>query len=250
MEAECDPISRVMGGCNERTTIYEWVWDTSFETPRLQLDNRNLEVKFHPGYSIGTAAIRGNKMMSKGRHHYWEVKMITPVYGTDVMVGVGTKKADLTSTTDSFCSLLGRDNESWGYSYRGYIQHSGQFKEYTACFKQGSIVGVHLDTWRGTLQFFLDRKPLGIAFTGLRGMELYPMVCSTAAKSRMKVTYSCSMPASLQMECLSILRPVQKAYLNTAFPGLKYLSQSIFAEILQKTNVRKLSETAITDVLA
>lgn len=178
-------------------SAYEWSWDTSFETPRLQLDDKNLEVKFHPGYSVGTAAIRGNKMMSKGRHHYWEVKMITPVYGTDVvcielnvfivpvelcrylfidfviqlavpihfynyqMVGVGTKKADLTSTMDSFCSLLGRDNESWGYSYKGFIQHSGQFKEYAACFKQGSLVGVHLDTWKGTLQFFLNRKPLG-----------------------------------------------------------------------------------------
>lgn len=77
------------------------------------------------------------------------------------MVGVGTQKADLTSTTESFCSLLGRDAESWGYSYRGYLQHNGQTKEYTACFKQGSLVGVYLDTWKGTLQFFLDRKPLG-----------------------------------------------------------------------------------------
>lgn len=74
----------------------------------------------------------------------------------------------------------------------------------------------------------------GIAFTGLRGLELYPMVCSTAAKSKMRITYSCSVPASLQMECLAILRPIQKAYLNAAFPGLKYLSQSVFAEILQK----------------
>lgn len=194
------------------------------------------------------------------------------------MVGVGTKKADLTSTMDSFCSLLGRDGESWGYSYRGFIQHSGQFKAYSACFKQGSVVGVHLDTWKGTLQFFLDRKPLGewlewkerisgafvcvfyleniivlwciiynclynctmyqcrlgIAFTGLRGLELYPMVCSTAAKSKMRITQSCSMPASLQMECLSMLNPFQRAYLNAAFPALKYLSQSVFAEVLQR----------------
>ena len=78
------------------------------------------------------------------------------------MVGIGTKKADLTSTMECFCSLLGRDCESWGYSYRGYIQHAGQTKVYTSCFKQGSSVGVYLDTWKGTLQFFLDRKPLGM----------------------------------------------------------------------------------------
>ncbi|XP_008214405.1 SPRY domain-containing SOCS box protein 3 isoform X1 [Nasonia vitripennis] len=220
--------------CSHNNQIPEWTWDQSFETPKLQLGKRNMEVKFHPGYSVGTAGIRGNKPLSRNRHHYWEVKMITAVYGTDVMVGVGTKKADLKSTTESFCSLLGRDAESWGYSYRGYLQHNGQTKEYKACFKQGSLVGVYLDTWKGTLQFFLDRKPLGIAFTGLRGLELYPMICSTAAKSKMKLTCSCSMPASLQIDCLSMLRPIQRAYLKTAFPGLNYLSRSIFADLLQK----------------
>lgn len=77
------------------------------------------------------------------------------------MVGVGTNKADLTSPVNCFCSLLGKDSESWGYSYKGFLQHRGQLKEYSACFKQGSVVGVHFDSWRGTLQFFLDRKPLG-----------------------------------------------------------------------------------------
>ena len=82
---------------------------------------------------------------------------------------------------------------------------------------------------------------IGIAFTGLRNLELYPMVCSTAAKSKMKVTYSCSMPASLQLECLSMLQPVQRAYLNAAFPGLKYLSKSVFAELLQKPKGKNLN---------
>lgn len=27
----------------------------------------------------------------------------------------------------------------------------------------GSIIGVHLDMWKGTLQFYLNRKPLGSA---------------------------------------------------------------------------------------
>lgn len=65
--------------------VYEWEWDSAFENPRLQLDEKKLQVKFHPGYSMGTAGVRGNKPMSGGRHHYWEVKMMTPVYGTDVV---------------------------------------------------------------------------------------------------------------------------------------------------------------------
>ena len=76
------------------------------------------------------------------------------------MVGVGTSKANL-NEEDMFCSLLGKDRESWGYSYKGYIQHDGKTKGYTSCFGQGNLVGVHLDTWKGHLQFFLNRKPLG-----------------------------------------------------------------------------------------
>ncbi|KAK2583536.1 hypothetical protein KPH14_009491 [Odynerus spinipes] len=219
--------------CGEKN-VHEWAWDDNFVSTTSELCERNLEVRFHPQFSIGTAVVRGNTPMTKGRHHFWEIKMVTPVYGTDVMVGVGTDKVDLTGIGETFCSLLGRDRESWGFSYKGYIQHGGETRVYSGCFGQGSLVGVHLDTWKGTLQFFLNRKPLGIAFTGLRNTVLYPMVSSTAAKSKIRITYCCSMPVSLQMDCLSMLRPSQRAYLSAAFPGLRYLSESIFADILQK----------------
>lgn len=78
------------------------------------------------------------------------------------MVGVGTNKVDLNSTKHVFCSFLGLDQESFGFSYRGYIQHAGEKRSYGPCFGQGSLVGIYLDTWRGTLEFFLNRKPLGI----------------------------------------------------------------------------------------
>ena len=150
------------------------------------------------------------------------------------MVGVGTSKVNLHSTTTSFCSLLGLDQESFGFSYVGYIQHCGKKRNYGSFFGEGSLVGVHLDMWRGTLEFWLNRKPLGIAFTGLRDIMLYPMVCSTAAHSKMRLTYSCSVPASLQTECLAVLKPSHKAYLTAVYPGLRYLSESIFASILQR----------------
>lgn len=74
---------------------------------------------------------------------------------------------------------------------------------------------------------------LGIAFTGLRDFMLYPMVCSTAAQSKMRLTCSCSVPVSLQVTCLSVLKSSHRAYLSTMFPGLRYLTQSIFADILK-----------------
>ncbi|KAK1118426.1 hypothetical protein K0M31_015125 [Melipona bicolor] len=218
--------------CGE-SNVHEWTWDKENAAYTIILSENNLEVKFHNGYSYGTAAVRGTKVLEKGRHHYWEVKMLTSIYGTDIMVGVGTNKVDLNSTKHVFCSFLGLDQESFGFSYRGYIQHAGEKRNYGPCFGQGSLVGIYLDTWRGTLEFFLNRKPLGIAFTGLRDLVLYPMVCSTAAQSKIRLTYSCSVPVSLQVTCLSVLKSSHRAYLSTMFPGLRYLTQSIFADILK-----------------
>ena len=62
---------------------------------------------FHPNYSSGTAAIRGTESMTRGQH-YWEVKMSTPVYGTDMMVGIGTGDASLNHMANKFESLLGQ----------------------------------------------------------------------------------------------------------------------------------------------
>lgn len=55
------------------------------------------------------------------------------------------------------------------------------------------------------------------------------------AKCEMKLTYSCSIPVSLQTACLAVLSPFQKAYLSKAFPGLRYISENIFADILQRS---------------
>ena len=75
------------------------------------------------------------------------------------MIGVGTGKTSFES--ECYLSLLGQDSESWGLSYRGYIQHGGDKRDYCPGFIQGNLIGIHLDTWKGTLQFFVDRKPLG-----------------------------------------------------------------------------------------
>ena len=49
----------------------------------------SIQVRFHLEYSSGTAAVRGTKPLSEG-HHYWEILMQSAVYGTDMMVGLGT----------------------------------------------------------------------------------------------------------------------------------------------------------------
>lgn len=77
------------------------------------------------------------------------------------MVGVGTMDLDLNKYRHKFCSLVGRDSDSWGLSYTGMLHHKGHKQTYSTKFGQGTIIGVHLDMWHGTLSFYKNRKPLG-----------------------------------------------------------------------------------------
>ncbi|BES97206.1 SPRY domain-containing SOCS box protein [Nesidiocoris tenuis] len=213
--------------CSEDVNSHEWAWDTEAASPSTLLSKQNREVRFHPNYSSGTAAIRGDTAFCRGNVYYWEIKMLTCLYGTDVMVGVGTKAAELNGSPYQFCSLLGSDKESWGFSYTGRLQHNSKTEFYGPPFGKGSVIGIYLDMWKGTLEFFLNRRPLGIAFRSLRNSVLYPMVCSTAAQSGMRVTLSVSHPVSLKLLSLQALRSDQEALKQLlAVPGLRrYLSK-------------------------
>lgn len=66
----------------------EWRWDSNVY-PSTSLKHEGREVLFHPDYSCGTAAARGETILQNGGEHFWEVKMTSAVYGTD-MVGFQT----------------------------------------------------------------------------------------------------------------------------------------------------------------
>ncbi|XP_071445083.1 uncharacterized protein [Hetaerina americana] len=185
----------------------------------IQLMSDNRQVMFHPSYSSGTVAVRGQHPLEPGMHHYWEVKILTSLYGTDMMVGVGTAEVDLHKDIFKYCSLLGEDNESWGYSYNGNLQHGGE-KTYNGYpFGLGSIIGVHVDLWHGKLEFFLNRKPLGVAFSNLHGKTLYPMASSTAAKSGIRLIHASSHPHTLLLSCTRALGIASEAALYENHPN-------------------------------
>ncbi|XP_004873751.2 SPRY domain-containing SOCS box protein 3 isoform X4 [Heterocephalus glaber] len=194
--------------CGEEDEYFDWVWDDLNKSSATLLSCDNRKVNFHMEYSCGTAAIRGTKELGDGQH-FWEIKMTSPVYGTDMMVGIGTSDVDLDKYQHTFCSLLGRDEDSWGLSYTGLLHHKGDKTSFSSRFGQGSIIGVHLDTWHGTLTFFKNRKCIGVAATRLQNKKFYPMVCSTAAKSSMKVIRSCASMTSLQYLCCYRLRQLR-----------------------------------------
>lgn len=103
------------------------------------------------------------------------------------MFGICTKKARLHA--DSFVNMLGEDENGWGLSHKGILWHNGQWKSYTKPFRENesTTIGMLYDGNLGTLSYYKDGVYLGVAFSGLNKLheELYPMVCSTAAKTEM-----------------------------------------------------------------
>jgi len=209
---------------------YSWIWDTDNKSSDVLVQNNSREVYFHPDYSCGTAAIRGKRQLNEGEEHYWEIKMSSAVYGTDMMIGVGASTVDLNKYKSQFCSIIGKDTDSWGISYFGTLHHNGKTKEYTRKFERGSIIGCHLDLWKGTLSFYKNGEPLGIAFDGLLGKKLYPLISSTAARTKMKLLCSYNTNFSLQYLCCKQISENMNLYgesvANLPIPkGLKrYLS--------------------------
>lgn len=228
--------------CGKEITGCDWSWDADAVTAATVLRHHNLEVHFHPCYSSGTAAVRGSRPLQQGHVYYWEIKMLTPLYGTDVMVGVGTKKVALDKCAHQFCSLLGSDSESWGFSYTGSLHHNGKVESYGPPFGKGSTIGIYLDLWEGTLEFFLDRRPLGIAFRSLQKCELFPMVCSTAAQSAMRITCCISQPVSLKLLSLRALSTYEDSFRYLLdVPGLrKYIADSWWMPVV--TRSQKISD--------
>ncbi|XP_077357981.1 SPRY domain-containing SOCS box protein 3 isoform X2 [Festucalex cinctus] len=193
--------------CGEDDDDFDWVWDERVKSSGVFLSCDDRKVSFHSDYSCGTAAIRGTRELAEGQH-FWEVKMTSPVYGTDMMVGIGTAEVNLEKFKYNFGSLLGHDEDSWGLSYTGLLQHKGEKVNFSSRFGQGSIIGLHLDTWHGTLTIYKNRRCVGVAATRLQNKKLYPMLCSTAAKSSMKVIRACYTPTSLQYLCCTRLRQI------------------------------------------
>lgn len=77
------------------------------------------------------------------------------------MVGLGTNKVNMADSLFTFTSFLGRDGESYGLSYTGALRHNATVTRENVGFCKGSIIGVKVDLWQGTLEFYLNRKSQG-----------------------------------------------------------------------------------------
>lgn len=205
--------SRLIPGFNEYQPD-NWCWDRDNKSCDVQLSTNQLAAYFHidpVDESQGTAGVRGTEGFSEGEF-YWEVIFTEPMFGTSVMVGIGTNMALLHLDNYQYVNMLGLDDHSWGLSYKGTIWEKGKYKKYCEPFyDKDTKIGILLNLYQGTLTFFKNGINLGVAFNDLHkvGLALYPMSSSTTAETEVELGIRTSRKYRLQDKCLStILRSV------------------------------------------
>lgn len=149
----------------------------------------------HP-VAQSTDCIRGKVGLTKGLH-IWEIYWPTRQRGTHAVVGVASGEAPLHSV--GYQSLVGSTEQSWGWDLgRNKLYHDSKNCAgitYPAILKNDEAFLVPdkflvaLDMDEGTLSFIVDQQYLGIAFRGLKGKKLYPVVSAVWGHCEITMRY-------------------------------------------------------------
>lgn len=153
----------------------------------------------HP-VAQSTDCIRGKVGYTRGLH-VWRIHWPARQRGTHAVVGVATAEASLHSV--GYTALVGSDSESWGWDLgRNRLYHDGKnrpastpaptypcFLEPDESFVLPDSLTVILDMDEGTLSFMVDGQYLGVAFRGLKGKRLYPIVSAVWGHCEVSIRY-------------------------------------------------------------
>lgn len=149
----------------------------------------------HP-VAQSTDCIRGKVGYTRGLH-VWEINWSTRQRGTHAVVGVATEDAALHSV--GYQSLVGSNGDSWGWDlgrnklYHDVKNNPGVTYPSLLNSDENFVVPdtflVVLDMDEGTLSFVVDGQYLGVAFRGLKGKKLYPIVSAVWGHCEITMKY-------------------------------------------------------------
>ncbi|VDK67244.1 unnamed protein product [Onchocerca ochengi] len=158
-------------------------------------DDDRLTFHRHP-VAQSTDSIRAKIGFSKG-FHVWQIQWPQRQRGTHASVGVATKAASLHAV--GYTSLIGSNSESYGWDLiRNKCYHDSKNTNgwsYPKCALRDEnrlapdqfYCILNMD--EGYLAFASDADYYGIAFTGLKGRELYPTVSAVWGHCEITMKY-------------------------------------------------------------
>lgn len=151
----------------------------------------------HP-VAQSTDCIRTKQGYTKGIH-LWELNWNSRQRGTHAIIGVATDKSPLHCV--GYQSLIGSNGESWGWDLgRNRACHNTKATNipppvYPKMLKPDESFVVSdtfmmcLDMDEGTLSFLADGQYLGVAFRGLKGKKVYPIVSAVWGHCEITMRY-------------------------------------------------------------
>ncbi|KAF2883784.1 hypothetical protein ILUMI_22370 [Ignelater luminosus] len=150
---------------------------------------------------ISTDCVRGRVGIQNGIHAwkiYWNAASRDPYS----IIGVATKDTPLHS--DEVGVLVGGDNCSWGWDVQStMLYHNShpdqgaiypQFMEHSVRLVVPNEIAMLLNMNEGTLSYYVKGCYLGVAFKGLAGLKLYPIINVTSQHTQVRMEYLGSLP--------------------------------------------------------
>lgn len=169
-------------------------WNKNDSSPNISV-NEESEFIFNKSLNnLSTDCIRGKYGFERGIHA-WDITWKTSERGPFAIVGVATSKSLLHETGVKV--LVGNSNESWGWDLDTNLLYHNSVEgvRYPRFLKEGVTLAVPetvtlmLDMDQGTLSYIVDRRFLGVAFSGLQDLKLYPIVNVVNGQSEICMAY-------------------------------------------------------------
>ena len=204
---------------NEEESVF-WKWELPpriLSHPEIKHEDDGRTLTFHPITSFGCVAVLGTTRLSENAIHCFEVEFYPPYFGEARTVGVGSKQALLHykhrtcryADTNTYESLVGLNDNSWGLNYDGYLLHR---KSKKLLFDRSLYdsdaplrIRVTYDSCSNILLYHVNGQNLGVAFENVN-KSVYPMLCSSGRKTRVKLLWHKSFAGTLQSMCRSVIR--------------------------------------------
>lgn len=151
----------------------------------------------HP-VAQSTDCIRGKQGYERGLH-VWQITWNERQRGTHAVVGVGDGQCMLHCA--GYCSLVGNSKQSWGWDigrmklfHDNKIHNLNNAPSYPSTGKEENFSVPNtflmvLDMDEGTLSYVVDGQYLGVAFGGLKGKKLYPMISAVWGHCEVTLKY-------------------------------------------------------------
>ena len=186
--------SSLQNGCKDL-----WMWSSDAKTANVTLDDKDPnKAIFNAPQKLDSskvnvherAVVLGTVPMNTGSH-YWEVKLHKEEQHQDTFIalGVATDKAIIHNFPCSAHDYI-QDTNIWVMSSNSALFHKGMARvDYTKPFylEKETVIGLFLNKDQGTLSYYKDGHPLGIAFEGLDGIkdDLFPYATCMTGKMEM-----------------------------------------------------------------